>query len=111
MFFNIFSNLTNVMNNQDKKKHKDHSDQPMQYSKFLKGVYDSSDEDEVTVDFLMHSLILDTEQTGLQGTRRSAISGQKIKMKVDRTSQDKALVGPALFLPSLLSIPSALCTA
>jgi hypothetical protein len=35
------------MHDQDKKKHKDQSDQPMQYSKFLKGVYDSSDEDEV----------------------------------------------------------------
>ncbi len=44
----VFSSMTNNINDQDKKKHKDHGDQPMQYSKFLKGVYDSSDEDEVT---------------------------------------------------------------
>jgi hypothetical protein len=43
------------MNFQDKKKHKDHSDQPMQYSKFLKGVYDSSDEDEVKIRFAFRS--------------------------------------------------------
>ena len=85
----LFKYTPTIFLSQDKKKHKDHHDQPMQYSKFLKGAYDSSSEEEVLITSHVRKLRLTMCK---QGTRRSAISGQKIKMKVDRTSQDKTLV-------------------
>lgn len=64
-------------------------ERPVQLSKFVKGAYDSSSDEE--------------------GVQRSSISGLKIKMKIDKTKEDKKLVSVDLH-PLFARAQRALCT-
>ena len=64
-------------------------ERPVQLSKFVKGAYDSSSDEE--------------------GVQRSSISGLKIKMKIDKTKEDKKLVSVDLH-PLHARAQRALCT-